>query len=441
MPATYNEKPLRDYLKWLTELGGFPLTNTTPTHVTREHWLNLYLRKIAPACVVSKINPNNPIWAPAEGWTKLWRFCTQEDLKYAGNDPEATRYAYVANKLLHFSPPANDIGGVRRWLELAYLDRAAVCLKVKVVKCLPGNTADFISVNLSWKYSFYIQYNPDSGKFEIVDGHGGGVVGSFPYTEDWLVIVADGLQGKVWVYDKHGNRLAEANLVYSGYVGPGYGVSIYELNEYDGAITTDVEVDWIALLEKPYVDWNLFKPPKGWSKIWDFEIEDELSDFDTYNIHFNLGYVEGVPPSGDTATLARRISGIDKPTRRVAVSVLLDLAVSAVERTLVNLGAVNSAYESVYAEIRSVPNDTSKLRLKAGTNYVDFQNPGDFFVFLVDSVEKKAKVYDKDGNLIAELDAEISPADMFGYSVLVYGECTENLDAYTKVDWVAVGFE
>jgi len=265
MPATYNERPIRRYVSWLLDRRPNVLVNTTPTFSPREHMINFYLKKKGFGCVVSGANPLNPSWCPLGGWTKIWKFCTPNELQ----DFES-QYAYVENSLLKFNPPFGSNGKIR-YLKYVASRKVAVCFRTKIINLEDtGAPVDMYVTRSDYRiYAAYIYLVPtaEGVKYEISDVCTGNYIRT-PHTEDFVVAVVDAEAEKATLYGKNGSVLAEINLGYMTTDTLTYCIDVIEENRKKEAgpipgltvkedfrklqefyIVYDTEVDWVAVLE------------------------------------------------------------------------------------------------------------------------------------------------------------------------------------------------
>ncbi len=183
-------------------------------------------------------------------------------------------------------------------------------------------------------------------------------------------------------------------------------------------------------------------PAGGWDKIWEFETDAELTDFATDQQYASVSDHRVVfePPSGSYGYIERDITdgGISK------VAICLKDIVSSVTDIHMVAGVDVIVDGNLYSvSIYTVAGDPSKLELYdevSGTS-VHFTNPGDWIVLVVDLVNKIARVYDRNKNVLAEVTLSPSSTTQTGYWVYVE---EDNESDYTiddvEVDWIAIKY-
>jgi len=181
-------------------------------------------------------------------------------------------------------------------------------------------------------------------------------------------------------------------------------------------------------------------PAGGWEKTWEFKSADELTDF-TRDYAYAVVEEDMLRfkdiPSGDYGYANRTISNETK--NRMAIA--LKVNVISVDRGAMILNLEFHDGRSCYGiYLVTDPSDPSVLDLYdvVSGNVVTFNNPNDWFVVILDVANKVAKVYDKNKQVIAQID--LSSASTSEVKYIVYIE-EDNVGADVTdvdVDWVAI---
>lgn len=197
------------------------------------------------AANASGIDPNDPKWAPADGWTTIWEFETQEELEdFADYKLE---YASAQDSKIVFDPPDGSWGNAWRDDVVAYR-RFAVCLKVAPVdvtydsNCASSEYEDcsgYLNCDV-----WIVGGAPE--KLKLRDDVSGASA-EFSNPNDWFVVLFD-LENRVMrAYDRDGNVLAEQSLAEDECTAV---MTIIRLMEGNTAgYRFDLEVDWVAVKE------------------------------------------------------------------------------------------------------------------------------------------------------------------------------------------------
>jgi len=194
----------------------------------------------------SGLDPNDPTWAPTGGWDKIWEFRTEDELNDFAN--KEIKNASVENDRIVFSPPSGDYGIAEREVLNTVLKKAAVCLKVSVSSAQCMYEISYVSMDdgsYEWNVGLNVAYQ-DVTKLILYDEGYEENSATFDNPNDWLVVVWDYESKVVKVYDKNKNVIAQVNMSESESLAPRYLALCREWNDVDG-VTTDVEVDWIAV--------------------------------------------------------------------------------------------------------------------------------------------------------------------------------------------------
>lgn len=210
---------------------------TTPTQLSDNINISEYTTN------ASGIDPNDPTWAPADGWTTVWEFKDPAELDDFANMEQT--YAYVENDELLFNPPSDHFGIASR-SDSYPIKKFAICIKTTILSAGLGDIVEVESDDGIYKKALSFRLT-NTGRLRLIDYINGNYV-DFDNPNDFIIFVVDFENNVARVYDRNKNILAELNLSSEPYTGAGYYIYIWEYNEYQG-ITDDVEVDWIAIKE------------------------------------------------------------------------------------------------------------------------------------------------------------------------------------------------
>jgi len=190
-----------------------------------------------------------------------------------------------------------------------------------------------------------------------------------------------------------------------------------------------------------------YEPTGGWDTIWRFTSTLEIDDFANYSKAYtdidvidNAKFMVFNPPDGEIGN-ARRLES-DKVWARVGVALKVSLDTMEVATTICSVytsDGVNYAYVS----ITTIAGNLSQLKLSEYTgNAQVFDIPPDgYIILIVDFESMTATVYDKDGNVLAQIPIGVTSSDITEAHVGIWeenisGHVVENID----VDWVAVKY-
>lgn len=232
-------------------------------------------------------------------------------------------------------------------------------------------------------------------------------------------------------------------------VPPGYNLLVRVTNK--AGVTTDFSVRLLwwedvikGVLNASGIDPNdpTWTPAGGWDKVWEFETDAELTDFATGQRYASVSDHRVIfePPSDDYGYVERDIT--DEVISKVAIC-LKDIVSSAPDIHMI-VGVDIDDGTSVYSvSLYTVAGDPSKLELydENSGNSVVFTNPNDWIVFVVDYVNKIARVYDRNKNVLAELSLTADTSVAKGYWVHVeeYNVSAVTIDD-VEVDWIAIKY-
>ena len=190
-----------------------------------------------------------------------------------------------------------------------------------------------------------------------------------------------------------------------------------------------------------------YEPTGGWDNVWRFTSTLEIDDFANYSKAYtdidvidNAKFMVFNPPDGEIGNARRKEDG--KVWARVGVALKVSLDTMEVATTICSVytsDGVNYAYVS----ITTIAGNLSQLKLSEYTgNAQVFDIPPDgYIILIVDFESMTATVYDKDGNVLAQVPIGVTSSDVTEAHVGMWeenisGHVVENVD----VDWVAVKY-
>jgi len=229
----------------------------------------------------SGTDPNDPVWAPYGGWSRIWSFTSEEELNsYA----TSKFYAYVEEGVVKFNPPEDDAGDCVREEIGQRTHRVAICLRVEP-KLVSGERNALLVVYLYEAYptedridNFVLENHPsDSSKLVINEVE-------FTRPQDgWIVVVCDSREHKVRVYDRNKNLLVEADA----YIYSGSNVTVVDVSSpnYVNTCVVDVWLDWVAYLYTAPTQ-EVVGKIKGYSG---YKLPGEIRGYVEYELHEDSG--------------------------------------------------------------------------------------------------------------------------------------------------------
>ena len=198
----------------------------------------------------SGLDPNDPTWCPAEGWTKIWQFMEEAELDDYANYAKKDAQVDAERGVVVFTPPTSDYGVIDRYITDRHFKRIAICFRVDIIQPVADRViVNAISSNLDANKSIdtgvFSSDNPD--KLRIWDNVKAQYY-EISHPKTWMVFVVDFTEQKARLYDQNKNLLIEVLLDISSPSETSYECYAVEQNQIDSFID-DVEVDWIAVLE------------------------------------------------------------------------------------------------------------------------------------------------------------------------------------------------
>lgn len=202
----------------------------------------------------SGFDPDDPTWAPAEGWTKVWNFLNMDDVKdYAFNDPNNYRYAATLNGIVKFDTPSGDYGLLSHYKDAVTFSRVAITFKITNIDT-ENYDADALGAYIddgSVAIGARIIIKPLISDKIYLSDYGSGAEVEIPYNGEWLLFLYDFNERKARIYDKNKQLLAEVMLTNAGTVSVESDAYAYDYNEfYFGTErwgTFRTQIDWIAV--------------------------------------------------------------------------------------------------------------------------------------------------------------------------------------------------
>jgi len=181
-------------------------------------------------------------------------------------------------------------------------------------------------------------------------------------------------------------------------------------------------------------------PEDGWTTVWEFKDPAELDDF--ANSIKEDAYVENDvvkfnPQEDDRACIERYVDSIYK---KVAICLKVNVIFTVGSYSIIE-GTIQDGTYLHSILLTTIADDVTKLRLVdwGSATSIVFDNPSDWMIVIIDYVNEIAKVYDKNKNVIAELNITPESYTTTGSRIQV---CEENHTNFivndVEVDWIAV---
>jgi hypothetical protein len=202
----------------------------------------------------SGLDPNDPLWAPPDDWTYVYRFVSAGEVSQAFN--YVSGYEVVQNSVLGWSPPSGDCGYVERYITGVPWRRVAVCLKIKIIN-VAQNYPNIIYFNPSRApdrdigVGFHVVAGSTTMKIKDWKSDGGWwdqPIYDFTPPDDWFVIVVDNTPGQtpyLRIYSRSKSLLFELALTTETTTSP-YEDTWFEAHNATARGTWDIKIDWIA---------------------------------------------------------------------------------------------------------------------------------------------------------------------------------------------------
>jgi len=235
--------------------GRYNISVEKEGYQKHEQWIDLLsnltkevvLEKIAPPTTEpSGIDPNDPTWCPPEGWTKIWKFLTEDELEdFTQGD---YYYAYVENGLLKFDSVTSGYAYAEREIYFIYAKRVAICFRIniKISNVIYGFLLVRSENGTIGRTASLYTVSGDTSKIELYASISQDRV-VFNNPNDFIVLVYDYDERKTKVYDKNKNLLAEVTMGDGAVDVKKYWIQLLEYTESD--CEYDLEVDWVAIQE------------------------------------------------------------------------------------------------------------------------------------------------------------------------------------------------
>ncbi|OYT55252.1 MAG: hypothetical protein B6U76_06590 [Desulfurococcales archaeon ex4484_217_2] len=190
-----------------------------------------------------------------------------------------------------------------------------------------------------------------------------------------------------------------------------------------------------------------YEPTGGWDNVWRFTSTLEIDDFANYSKAYtdidvidNAKFMVFNPPDGEIGNARRKEDG--KVWARVGVALKVSLDTMEVATTICSV-YTSDGTNYAYVSITTMEGNLSQLKLSEYTgNAQVFDIPPDgYIILIVDFESMTATVYDKDGNVLAQIPIGVTSSDITEAHVGMWeenisGHVVENVD----VDWVAVKY-
>jgi hypothetical protein len=197
----------------------------------------------------SGLAPEDPLWAPPDGWTAVFDFAGSGEIKQLFTSPNG--YEFVEDGLLGWNVPLYNALDAEREIRAQAWTKIAICMKMKltIIGKVTTYLLDFTSTIPTSGY-VRVGINVDQGMLPLK-------VRDFSYTpileydftppDDWFVIVVDNTPNRppyFRVYDRNKNLVFEVGLRRAFTTDYWERLVINVWNTPD--FITDYKVDWIA---------------------------------------------------------------------------------------------------------------------------------------------------------------------------------------------------
>ena len=408
----------------------------------------------------SNLDPNDPTWKNVDEYSNLWEFKSNSEL----NDFEHKNVT-VEQDMARMDGSVNQCHLMRNLPD--YITKAVICLKMQFVEYV-GIIANLrIVLRKLDNYGFVLRiyFNEDGSlHVEIEDGDGTHSY-DLDYNGDWIVVDCYVNESSyVKIYDKNKNLLLQHNVTNLTDTSI-YGAIIRVATNDEGESKAKIDIDWIADVEpQPSnasgLDPNdpTWAPSEGWTKIWEFNTQDELDDFANITKMSVIQEDSYITSPSDSCpwSEARRQQGNVK-LKRVAVCLYVPSTPLLCEPDWLYAYPLDFVSNSFNAYVDSTKkfangklqdkylsdNVTRKFRLEAGNNNTEIDPVLDeWLVFLVifdDATQTvTARLYNKNKNVICEITGAYSSSTIETlYSETIIHFSNSMWNNRGKIDWVA----
>ena len=187
-------------------------------------------------------------------------------------------------------------------------------------------------------------------------------------------------------------------------------------------------------------------PTGGWSKVWDFNSQDEVTDFGNYEIYGNWVAENSILHCTTTSPdhrydIIRIVEGVRASKMAVAFKVHIEKNDSLGPDKILQLVIIKDETSKVLDAQMESYNETQFKCLG------QWWNEDTWYVLELDFDNGKGRIYDPNGNLLHETDVGWSgvPNTPDQYKVYIYDwryvYTTPIRENYCYVDWVAIKYE
>lgn len=199
----------------------------------------------------SGLDPNDPTWAPPDGWTEIYNFDAWLDSYTAFNN---YHLGGNGNGLIVFGSDKNDYSS-------AVTDRYGkfyrkIALAIKFIRVNFTTTDTYISELYSDKANtngvwFNLYTVANERKIKLVDNNNPDQPMIIPIPDDWFVFVVEVLDsgGVVKIYDKNKTLIGQYNIAPDIWIYDYFYFKIDSRNQYQTSDVWSFVIDWIALKE------------------------------------------------------------------------------------------------------------------------------------------------------------------------------------------------
>jgi len=204
--------------------------------------------ELTPLVGPSGLDPNDPEWAPAEGWTDIWQFTAEDELDDYVKEGNY-KNARVENSLAILDTTVNDNAWLKRINTQQCCRRVAICLHYEIFQ----HESDYETIDIHLRDGSKdiwakMRAIPSVDKFYAWDNNYGQTC-EFPFSDEteWMVIVVDFADGYWKVYGKTKQILCEFPLNKYDTSELEEFISIFALYSEKYGLINNIWIDWIAV--------------------------------------------------------------------------------------------------------------------------------------------------------------------------------------------------
>jgi len=227
---------------------------------TVEEYRELSQTAVTTPANASGLDPNDPTWCPAGGWTQVWEFNTEDELNDFANDTLLNCHT-ENSKIIYDADENNDAKASRRTNTPKY-KRVAICFRVPNWTVIEERNLTIISTeapSATFHYAIYVEADKNRGVNKLALGsrkNGEAIEYMFNITHgEWYVFVANiasesnMIEG--YIYDSNKQCIAYVGGEYSDTTTLLFDyIETYERKHETDVCDLDLEVDWMAVKEE-----------------------------------------------------------------------------------------------------------------------------------------------------------------------------------------------